>query len=83
MVQFSNVRYHICSLDWPFKNQIILSPDFKSIWILNGQFSDLTVLLIYFHLKMDVPTLSTFLSPILNVASVWNTGETGDINVVT
>ena len=29
---------------------------------------------------MDVPTLRTFLSPILNVASVWNTGETGDIN---
>ena len=27
---------------------------------------------------MDVPTLSTFLSPILTIASVWNTGETGD-----
>ena len=31
---------------------------------------------------MDVPILSTFLSPILTVASVWNTGETGDIYVV-
>ena len=29
---------------------------------------------------MDVPTLSLFLRPILTVASVWNTGETGDIN---
>ena len=29
---------------------------------------------------MNVPTLSTFLSPILTVALVWNTGETGDIN---
>ena len=28
---------------------------------------------------MDVPTLSTFLSPKLTVASVWDTGETGDI----
>ena len=29
---------------------------------------------------MDIPTLSKFLSPILTVASVWNTtGETGDI----
>ena len=35
--------------------------------------------LIYY--RMDVHTLSTFLSPILTVASVWNTGETGEINV--
>ena len=28
---------------------------------------------------MDVPTPSTFLSPILTVASVWNTEETGDM----
>ena len=28
---------------------------------------------------MDVPTLSKFLSPIITVASIWNTGETGDI----
>ena len=33
--------------------------------------------LIYY--RMDVHTLSTFLSPILTVASVWNTGETGDM----
>ena len=31
---------------------------------------------------MDVPTLSAFLSSILNAASVWNTGETGDIHCV-
>ena len=31
--------------------------------------------------RMDVPTLSTFLSPILTVASVLNTGETGDLNM--
>ena len=31
---------------------------------------------------MDTLTLNTFLSPILSVTSVWNTGETGDINVV-
>ena len=30
--------------------------------------------------RMDVPIPSTFLSPILTVASVWSTGETGDIN---
>ena len=29
---------------------------------------------------MNVPTLNTFLSPILTVALEWNTGETGDIN---
>ena len=29
---------------------------------------------------MDVPALSTFLSPPLTVASVRNTGETGDIH---
>ena len=29
---------------------------------------------------MDVPTLSAFLRPILTVTSVFNTGETGDIN---
>ena len=29
---------------------------------------------------MDVPTLNTFLSLILTVASVWNTWETGDNN---
>ena len=34
--------------------------------------------LIYY--RMDVHTLSTFLSPILTVASVWNTGETIDMN---
>ena len=28
---------------------------------------------------MDVPTLSTFLMPILTVTSVWNTGETGNM----
>ena len=28
---------------------------------------------------MDVPTLSTFLIPILTLTTVWNTGETGDI----
>ena len=32
---------------------------------------------------MDVPTLSFFLRPILNVTSVWNTGETGDIHWAT
>ena len=31
---------------------------------------------------MDVPTLSTFLSPILTVASVWNTEETGGVDTV-
>ena len=30
---------------------------------------------------MDVPTLNLFLRPILTVTSVWNTGETGDINM--
>ena len=29
---------------------------------------------------MDVPTLSAFLRPIITVTSVFNTGETGDIN---
>ena len=29
---------------------------------------------------MDVLILNTFLSPMLTVATVWNTGETGDIN---
>ena len=29
---------------------------------------------------MDFPTLNVFLSLILTVASVWNTGETGDMN---
>ena len=29
---------------------------------------------------MDVPTLSTFLNPMLTAALVCNTGETGDIN---
>ena len=28
---------------------------------------------------MDAFTVSTFLSPILNVTTVWNTGETDDI----
>ena len=28
---------------------------------------------------MDVSILGTFLSPILTVTTVWNTGETGDI----
>ena len=28
---------------------------------------------------MDFPTLNVFLSLILTVASVWNTGETGDM----
>ena len=28
---------------------------------------------------MDVPTLSSFLRPILTFTSVWNTGETSDI----
>ena len=28
---------------------------------------------------MDALTLSTFLSPILTVTTVWNTGETGEI----
>ena len=32
---------------------------------------------------MDVPTLKLVLSPILTVLSVWNTGETGDLNDVT
>ena len=31
---------------------------------------------------MDVPTLSTFLSQILTVVSVWKTVETGDINTL-
>ena len=31
---------------------------------------------------MDAPTLSTFLSPILTVTTVWNTGETGDIDAI-
>ena len=31
---------------------------------------------------MDVPTLSTFLRLILIVTTVWNTGETGDINTL-
>ena len=29
---------------------------------------------------MGVPILSTFFRPILTVTTVWNTGETGDIN---
>ena len=29
---------------------------------------------------MDVPTLNTFLSPMFTFTTVWNTGETGDIN---
>ena len=29
--------------------------------------------------RMDVLTLGTFLSTILTVTTVWNTGETGDI----
>ena len=29
---------------------------------------------------MDVPTLKLVLKPILTVTSVWNTGETSDIN---
>ena len=29
---------------------------------------------------MDAFTLGTILSPILTVTTVWNTGETGDIN---
>ena len=29
---------------------------------------------------MDALTLGTFLSPILTITTVWNTGETGDIN---
>ena len=29
---------------------------------------------------MDVPTLTTFLRPILTVTTVLNTGETGDMN---
>ena len=32
------------------------------------------------YCRMDALTLSTFLSPILTVTTVWNTGETGDIN---
>ena len=28
---------------------------------------------------MDALTLGTFLSPILTVTTVWNTGETGDM----
>ena len=31
------------------------------------------------YLIMDVPTLRMFFSPILTVASIWNTGETGDM----
>ena len=31
---------------------------------------------------MDVPTLRMFLSPILAAASIWNTGETGDIHIM-
>ena len=31
---------------------------------------------------MDVLTLGTFLSPILTVATEWNTGETGDIYTI-
>ena len=30
---------------------------------------------------MDVPTLKLVLKPKLTVFSVWNTGETGDINI--
>ena len=33
----------------------------------------------WYYYRMNVATLSTFLSPILTIASVWNTGETGDI----
>ena len=29
---------------------------------------------------MDVPILIEFLKPIFTVTTVWNTGETGDIN---
>ena len=31
--------------------------------------------------RMDALTLGRFLSPILSVTTVWNTGETGDINI--
>ena len=33
------------------------------------------------YYRMDVPTLSMFLRSIFTVALVWNTGETGDINL--
>ena len=29
---------------------------------------------------MDALTLGTFLSPIVTVTTVWNTGDTGDMN---
>ena len=32
------------------------------------------------YYRMNVPTLTTFFSPILAAASVWNTGETGEMN---
>ena len=34
------------------------------------------------YCRMDALTLSVFLSPILTVTIVWNTEETGDINIM-
>ena len=35
-----------------------------------------------YYSRMDVPTLSMLLRPILPVATIWNTGETGDIYAI-
>ena len=35
-----------------------------------------------YYSRMDVPTLSMLLRPILPVATIWNTGETGDIYTI-
>ena len=34
---------------------------------------------IYYRMELDALTQGIFLSPILTVTTVWNTGETGDI----
>ena len=35
-----------------------------------------------YYSRMDGPTLSMLLRPILPVATIWNTGETGDIYTI-
>ena len=36
--------------------------------------------IVFYKELIDVPTVSSFLSPIITVASVWDTGETVDMN---
>ena len=42
---------------------------------------DVKCLSFIYQCGMDIPTMSSFLRPILTVTSVWNTEETGDINM--